>query len=108
MLITDTQLFATLERIEGVSWASIDRRGGPHTLTTLLEVRAEYERRKEEWQLGAFDAEMAALFDHSGVVYGEGGWSRYVLRGEELVLEGASTHEAKRVKAQAEGIRILG
>ena len=107
MKINNPDLFVTLEALEGLRWAETDRQGGEHSLTKLIAVWAEYKTHKEEWELGGFNTETAQLLGHSGVVYGEGGWARYLIRGEEIVLDGSSTHNDKKEKALSLGIRVL-
>ena len=108
MQINDPTIFARMEAVEGFRWAAVDRRGGEYSLTRLLAAYADYEAHKAEWDLHKFDAETAQLFGHSAVINGEGGWARYVIRGDgELVLERGSTHQDKCRKAEAEGFRIL-
>jgi len=102
--LDDPDLFARVASVEGERWAASDRRGGSYTLTGLLEAWRQYVAHAHEWGLDRFEP---TLHDHTGVVYGDGGISRYVVRGEELVLDGSSTHEAKRASAKAQGIRVI-
>lgn len=105
--ISDPDLFNAVARIEGERWAEIDKRGGVNSLTDLIKAYYSYLEVKDEYNLDKFDAEIASLFDHSGVVYGEGGMSRWVIRNECLVLDGNSTHKDKKEKAKAEGFSVL-
>ena len=108
MKISDPLLFETVKRLEGPRWADQDRRGGSTSLTRLLQIYEEFICYKTETGYeGKFDADMAAVYDHSGVVYGEGGMARYVMRSEELCLDGSSTYEEKLQKAEKLGIRVL-
>ncbi len=105
--ISNPDLFDAVTIIEGEHWAETDRKGGPNSLTDLIKAYQSYLDIKDEYGLDKFDAEIASLFDHSGVVYGEGGVSRWVIRGECLVLDGNSTHEGKKEKAKAEGFSVI-
>lgn len=46
--------------------------------------------------------------DGDGAIYGEGGYSRYTVRSDgEVLLSSATTREAKRQAAVAQGIRVV-
>jgi len=104
MLINDPELFAAIVSLEGDRWAHQDRKGSSTSLTALV---AAYHANAVSGYGLEFNSETAALFDHSGVVYGEGGVARYVLRGEEIVLDGSSTHTEKKRRATELGIRVI-
>jgi hypothetical protein len=104
MHLSDSCLYETVILLEGKRWAISDGLGSKYSLKKLLELREYFLTQSVGSE---FSTEMAQALDHSGVVYGEGGVARYVLRGDELVLDGNSTHEAKRTKAEKLGIRVL-
>jgi hypothetical protein len=107
--LSDPDVFdkiAIVESGEGPRWAERDRLmvRGEHSMTGLLRAWAEYQAHKDKWGLDRFDAD---LFGHSGVVYGEGGMSRWIARPDgEIVLDGESTHTRKRLNAEKAGFRV--
>jgi hypothetical protein len=103
--LTDPDAFAKLTEVEGERWAEYDKRGGICTFTTMLAEYNDHVRRgflPEEFEPGTWK-------DHVGVIYGEGGWSRYAFRrgSLELVLLGNTTHNKKCAAAMRAGFKVL-
>lgn len=107
--LSDPDVFdkmASVECNEGPGWAERDRRlAGMHSLTGMIRAWNEYEACKMRWNIE--DGFEATVFEHSGVVYGEGGWSRWIAKGDgELVLLGSTTHPGKRKAAKQVGFTV--
>lgn len=110
MHISDLTALDCLAKVEGSSWKAVQRaQPGPfsyfgwlagwHAKQKLLVQHPEYA-----------DYPISDFMDNpgDGMLYGEGGWSRYVVQADgEVVLLGWSCREAKQELARAAGIRVL-
>ena len=116
LYIYEADCLHKLAALEGSSWADLQASGKPHTVSSLVRAWAAKQQvsqvGQESRQCDEFAEEPLSSFTDSGacdsnVIYGDGGWARYVVRPDgEVVLLGSTTRQERCDAARQQGIRV--
>lgn len=119
VFVFDPDVLDRLAAVEGAPWAEGQRTGaglgGPpaevaHTIAAFqaawTTLQAELAGTGETWGGTLDPGDFGG--PRGGTIYGEGGYARYVVRGDgEVVLLGNSTRPEKVTLARAAGFRVV-
>ncbi len=114
LYIYDRDVIDTMAKVEDEEWAKLQRSGRAGGYGVPAFVEAWRKLQAELLPGEVFEENVRPdLFvsgpTSDGAIYGDGGYSRYIVTGTgEVVLLASSTRPAKVALAKAAGIRVIG